>query len=380
MVLPVKSVALEFPDIQEFLKAGVQFGHEKKRWNPKMAKYIFATKKGIHVIDVSKTIPMLQKAMQFLSQSARQGSVMFVGTKRQVSDIVKEEAVKAGAYFVADRWPGGLLTNLQTIGKSLRKMQKMEEGFENGFEDRTKYEITKMKAEWQRLNRLFGGLKGMQRNPMCLVVIDPRYEIGAVTEARKLGIPIVAITDTNCDPDLIDYVVPANDDALRSVKLIMGLFRQAILSGNGGQGVRHNLKDYTKVEIKVVKKLTEEIKEEKQIESQQPKQKEKFRIKTMQNDVPDKVDRKVDESTDSLAKTKVKESVVKKTAEKEIKEPKKDIVSKPQETDKVELSTRIVNALKKAGMSVDKAKKMSKEALLEIKGLGEKAVDEILQN
>lgn len=350
---------VNIPDLQTFLKAGVQFGHETRRWNPRMKKFIYGTKGNVHIIDVSQTVSLLQDALKFLSEASRRGPVLFVGTKRQSAEIIKQEAVRAGSYFVNNRWAGGLLTNFTGISKSLKRILSLEEMFDNGVEGRTKYEVSKMKKEWERLNRIYGGVKGMTRYPSAVIVVDPRYEIGAVSEARHLNIPIVAITDTNCNPDEIDYVVPANDDAVKSLKLLLGLFADAVLLGNGGQGVRHNDKDYTKMEVKIIKtELKKEVVESPKVSGEsQPK----FRVHVAQEVVKSKSDAKPVVKHDPKNQPK---PVVKKVA--------KD--SKP----KKELSARTQKALESAGLTVAKAEKMTKEELMAVKGVGESAIKEIL--
>jgi len=247
-------------DVSDFLKAGVQFGHETKRWNPKMHKYIFAEKNNIHIIDISKTIESLETALKFLQETAASGDILFVGTKRQASDIVKEEANKAGAYFIVNRWPGGLLTNFDHIKKSLKKFKDLEKDFQEGVEGRTKFEVSSMKKEWVKMNRLYEGIKNMGNFPKAIVVVDINYERKVITEAKKLNIPVVAIVDTNTDPDLIDYPIPGNDDAISSIRLLVGQIAQAVLKGNKGKGVKHEFIDYSQYEVKILK--TEEKKEE----------------------------------------------------------------------------------------------------------------------
>lgn len=380
----VKKSPVEIPDLQSFLKAGVQFGHEKKRWNPKMQQYIFGDKKGIHVIDLVQTVSMLEEALQFLVDASRQGSVLFAGSKRQASTIIKEEAVRGGAHFIDHRWPGGLMTNFGQISHSLKKLRKMEEEFENGVEGRTKYEVSKMKDDWARLDRLYGGVKSMTRLPKAVVVIDPRYEIGAVVEANKLGIPVVALTDTNCDPDHINYVVPGNDDALGSIELFMKLFTDAILVGNGGQGVKHNLRNYSKVEVKLVKRVAK-TDEPKQATPQRgnrrpaPAKSGKVRIKNRSNAEVKEVKLRGESGKQTAQKIEIPKITEVKAAPKKtaVKTEKKAEVKTEKKS--VELSPRIEKALEAADLTVAKAQKMSKEELVEIKGLGAKAVEEILE-
>lgn len=244
----------------DLLKAGVQFGHETKRWNPKMKKYIFAEKGNIHIIDISKTLEKLEGVINFIQSMSATGDVLFVGTKRQASDIVKQEAIKAGSYYIINRWPGGLLTNFEQIKQSLKKFHTLEQEFKTGVEGRTKFEVSTMKKEWVKMNRLYEGIKTMNGYPKAIVVIDINYERNVITEAKKLGIPVVAIVDTNTNPDLVDYPIPGNDDAISSIKLLLGVISDAVLRGNKGQGVKHEYIDYSKYEVKILK--TEEKKED----------------------------------------------------------------------------------------------------------------------
>lgn len=250
---------VEIPELKDLLKAGVQFGHETKRWNPKMAKYIFGAKNNIHIIDITQTLESLEKAVKQLQRLASQGDIMYVGTKRQASDLVKKYAIESGGYFVAQRWVGGFFTNFKQVKLSTRRLRDLEAQFTNGVEGRTKYEISRMKVEWQRLDRLYQGVKNMERWPVAVVVIDPRFERGAIKECAKAGIPVFALGDTNCDPDGIDYLIPGNDDALGSIDLIIGTLAQAVKTGNGGKQVKHDLTDFSSIDIKVVKKEDKEI-------------------------------------------------------------------------------------------------------------------------
>lgn len=250
------------PTTKELLKAGVQFGHETKRWNPKMQKYIFGSKNNIHIIDVAKTEENLDKAVEFLKDISSKGNVLFIGTKNQAADILKEEAIRAGAFFIDARWAGGLLTNFQIVKRSLTKLSTLETQLQEGVEGRTKYEVSRMKKEWQRLSRLYSGIKNLVDKPVAAVIIDVNYEKAAVRECRKMNIPIVAIADTNVDPDLIDYLIPANDDAINSIKVILRTLADAVLEGNKGKGVKHDLQDYSKLEVKITKSNEDEDVEE----------------------------------------------------------------------------------------------------------------------
>lgn len=254
-VRPHKKIELEPSDL---LKAGVQFGHELKRWNPKMSKYIYNHKNGIHIIDVSQTVQKLSDAVNFLIDASSRGNVLFVGNKKQAAEIIKEGSVRSGAYFVNSRWAGGLLTNFSRVRSSLEKLKGIEKQFSEGVEGRTKFEVSRMKKEWERLNRLYGGIKTLSQKPTALVVVDANYEKSSIKEAKKIGIPVVAIVDTNSDPSQVDYVIPGNDDALSSIKLLTGFLFDAVLEGNNGKGVVHELIDYSKVEVKINKTKEEQ--------------------------------------------------------------------------------------------------------------------------
>ncbi len=219
--------------MKELLEAGVHFGHQVKRWNPKMKKYIFGERNGIYIIDLQKTVKGIEEAYNFVRDISAAGeSIMFVGTKKQAQDAIAEEAARVGAYYVNQRWLGGMLTNFFTIKKSIEKLKKIETMKNDGiYEVLTKKEVLALEKERTKLQKYLGGIKEMKKYPGALFVIDPRRENIAVMEARKLSLPIVAIVDTNCDPDKIDYVIPGNDDAIRAVKLVTGRMADAIVEG-----------------------------------------------------------------------------------------------------------------------------------------------------
>ncbi|HKM38968.1 MAG TPA: 30S ribosomal protein S2 [bacterium] len=223
--------------MKQLLEAGVHFGHQTRRWNPKMAEYIFTERNGIYIIDLQKTVRKIEEAYDFIRDLAAQGgSVLFVGTKKQAQDSIQEEAERCGMFYVNLRWLGGMLTNWQTIKKRiqhLEELEKMEE--EDMFSVLPKKEVMQLQAEKERLNRFLGGIKDMPGLPQAVYIVDPRKERIAVAEARKLGIPIVAIVDTNCDPDEIDYIIPGNDDAIRAVKLLTAKMADAVLEGKLGE-------------------------------------------------------------------------------------------------------------------------------------------------
>ncbi len=223
--------------MKQLLEAGVHFGHQTRRWNPKMAEYIFTERNGIYIIDLQKTVKKLDEAYNFIKELAMDGkNVLFVGTKKQAQDSIKEEAERAGAYFVNARWLGGMLTNFSTIRKRIARLKQLRAMQEDGtFDLLPKKEVIKLNLEIERLEKFMGGIKDMSEMPGALFVVDPRKEKIAVAEAKKLGIPVVAIVDTNCDPDEVDFVIPGNDDAIRAVKLIAGAMADAIIEGREGQ-------------------------------------------------------------------------------------------------------------------------------------------------
>ncbi len=223
--------------MKQLLEAGVHFGHQTRRWNPKMAQYIFTERNGIYIIDLQKTVRKLEDAYMFVRDLAANGeTVLFVGTKKQAQDSVREEAIRAGAHYVNARWLGGMLTNFNTIRGRIARLNQLKQMEEEGiFDLLPKKEVIKLRNEIEKLEKFLGGIKEMDRLPGALFIIDPRKEKIAVAEAKKLGIPIVAIVDTNCDPDEIDYVIPGNDDAIRAVKLITSTIANAIIEGRQGE-------------------------------------------------------------------------------------------------------------------------------------------------
>lgn len=223
--------------MKQLLEAGVHFGHQTRRWNPKMAPYIFTERNGIYIIDLQKTVKKVEEAYNFVRQIAGEGrTILFVGTKKQAQEAVKDEAIRCDMYYVNERWLGGMLTNFQTIQKRINRLIELEDMESKGmFEVLPKKEVITLRHEMERLQKFLGGIKNMRKLPGALFVIDPRKERIAVAEARNLGIPIVAIVDTNCDPDEVDVIIPGNDDAIRAVKLLTGKMADAVLEGRQGE-------------------------------------------------------------------------------------------------------------------------------------------------
>jgi small subunit ribosomal protein S2 len=223
--------------MKQLLEAGVHFGHQTRRWNPKMAEFIFTERNGIYIIDLQKTVKKVEEAYMFIRDLAEKGeSILFVGTKKQAQDSIREEAERVGMFYVNARWLGGMLTNFETIKKRIQRLAQLRKMESDGtFELLPKKEVIKLSLEIERLEKYLGGIKEMKKLPGALFIVDPRKERNAVAEARKLNIPIIAIVDTNCDPDEIDYVIPGNDDAIRAVKLIAGTVANAVLEGKQGE-------------------------------------------------------------------------------------------------------------------------------------------------
>ena len=223
--------------MKQLLEAGVHFGHQTRRWNPKMATYIFTERNGIYIIDLQKTVKKLEEAYFFVRDMAASGeSILFVGTKKQAQDAIKEEAERCGQFYVNARWLGGMLTNFKTMRTRIARLNQLQKMQEDGtFDLLPKKEATKLQLEIAKLEKYLGGVKEMKKLPGALFVVDSRKEKNAIAEARKLNIPIVAIVDTNCDPDEIDYVIPGNDDAIRAIKLISQTMANAVLEGKQGE-------------------------------------------------------------------------------------------------------------------------------------------------
>ncbi len=219
--------------MRELLEAGVHFGHQTRRWNPKMAPYIFTKRNGIHIIDLAKTIPLFKIAWEFVRDEVANGAtILFVGTKKQAQAAIEEHAQRCGAYYINERWLGGLLTNFQTVKKSIEKLKKLERmEAEGAFDILPKKEVVKLKKKKEKLEKYLKGIKDMEKIPDIIYVVDTVREEIAVKEAKKLGIPVVAIADTNCDPDLIDYPIPGNDDAIKAINLITGKIADAVIEG-----------------------------------------------------------------------------------------------------------------------------------------------------
>ncbi len=236
--------------IKELLEAGVHFGHQKKRWNPKMKKYIFGERNGIYIIDLQKTLENFEAACEFIKEVATQGrSVLFVGTKRQAQEIVEQEAKRCGMFYVNQRWLGGMLTNFLTIRKSIDKLRKYEKWSEDGtFKQLPKKEVSKIGKEMEQVEKILGGMKNMSMLPGAVFIVDTKKEFIAVHEANRLGIPVVGVVDTNCDPDNIDFVIPGNDDAIKAIKLMCSRVADMVIEGRAIYDARGGIRQEMVVE------------------------------------------------------------------------------------------------------------------------------------
>ncbi len=264
------------------LEAGVHFGHQRRRWNPKMKEYIYTTRDDIYIIDLQKTVKKLEEAYEAMKEIAQNGgTVLFVGTKKQAQEAAEESATRTNMYFVNERWLGGTLTNFKTIRSRIRRMEEIEKMEQEGiFEMLPKKEVIQIKKEYDKLNKNLRGIREMKKMPQALVIVDPRKEEIAIKEARILGIPVFGIVDTNCDPDMVDYVIPGNDDAVRAVKLLIGALTNAIAEVNGNEVIDFvSEEDKAKAEKKAQKKEAKEEKQEVKEEKAEVKEEAKEEVK-----------------------------------------------------------------------------------------------------
>ncbi len=310
------------------LEAGVHFGHQTKRWNPKMKEYIFTARDDIYIIDLQKTAKKIEEAYAALKEiAANGGKVLFVGTRKQASEAVKEEALRSDSFYVNERWLGGTLTNFKTIRKRVKRLEQIEKMEKDGtFELLPKKEVVHIKKEYNKLNKLLCGIRDMYKLPQAMFIVDPSKEEIAIREARKLRIPVFGIVDTNCDPDMVDYVIPGNDDAIRAVKLIVGVMNNAIVEANGGKIVDYtsdNRKDEKGEDI--MKKALETVKRK---EDRKPR-----------------FERKSDKRNFSKSSEKV-EKAPKEVKKEEVKEVKEEVKSEPKKAETEDLSSKTVTVLR----------------------------------
>lgn len=289
------------------LEAGVHFGHQTKRWNPKMKEYIFTSRDDIYIIDLQKTQSLMESAYAVINEIAKNGGTfLFVGTKKQASEVAKEEAERSNSYYVTERWLGGTLTNFRTIRRRVKRLEEIENMEKNGtFDLLPKKEVIGLKKEYDKLNRVLCGIREMAKLPQALIIVDPKKEINAIREARRLNIPVIGLVDTNCDPDDVDYVIPGNDDAVRSVKVVLGVLANAICEANNLEMVDYVTED----DKKEVKTETNAAKEEKTVvvsETKKDKEVTEKEVKKEQvvKEVKEEKSAKIDLNTKTLAELK----------------------------------------------------------------------------
>ena len=341
------------------LEAGVHFGHQTKRWNPKMKEYIFTARDDIYIIDLQKTVKQIEEAYAALKEiAANGGKVVFVGTKKQAAQAAEEEALRSDSYYVTKRWLGGTLTNFRTIRRRINRLDQIEKMEKDGtFDKLTKKEVIKIRKEYEKLDSYFCGLREMKKIPQAMIIVDPKKELNAINEAHKLGIPVFGIVDTNCDPDVVDYVIPANDDAIRAVKIVLGVLNNAICEATGKP-----LDDYVSEEDKVkdkakdvaedVKELVKEVKKtaKEKIEEEKPVVEEKVK------EVKEKATKKAKEVAEEVA-PKVEEA--KKTVAKKAKEVKEKVEKEAKETAK--------KATKTVAKKAEAVEDLTKKTVAELK-------------
>ncbi|MGI6484604.1 MAG: 30S ribosomal protein S2 [Candidatus Dojkabacteria bacterium] len=359
-----KNKSFQMPELLDLLKVGAHFGHKKSAWDPRMEKYIYEVRNGIHIIDLVKTLDMLEEALTKLEGFANKGNILIVGTKGQAATIVEEVAKKSGMFYVNRRWPGGLFTNFDGIKKSVQSLVKMEEEIARGGKGLVKKEILLLQRDAERLNRMYNGIKFMDKLPEAVIVIDSEVEKNAIKEARNMHIPIISLIDTNSNPDIIDYPIPANDDSLKSISLFVNLFGDVVGKSKNSLSVISLRRDNEAMLAKLAKDAQEEKERQAKMEEEDRERMKALREGKVSAGASASVIRVVKKEKDIDAE-------IKKAEEVKEKEDKKGM-------DDLGLSARIVKALGEAGIkSVSALKKMSKDELLEIKGIGEKAVKDI---
>jgi small subunit ribosomal protein S2 len=380
---------IKMPSLQELLEAGAHFGHRSSRWNPAMEPYIFDTRNNMHIIDLTKTLGMLEDAFNFLAKTAEKGNILLVGTKGQAATIIKNAGVDHGAFYISRRWPGGLLTNFSVVRKSVLRLMEIEENLASGKGYETKRERLVLKREQERLIPLYEGIRFMGAPPEAMLVIDTRVEKNAIREARRVGVPVVALIDTNCDPDLVDYPIPGNDDAIRSIELFINALVPSFSSAETSASLIGKRNDYHS-RLNEIRRKTEEEEERMRKE----RELEVRRLKAMKEGkvveglsgstegklvrIVQKADVPVKEDAVPAEKVAAKPSQEKKpAARKAAKKPAKKPAKKEAAAPEAELSSRVTNALEKAKVSLEALLEMTEEEITDIPGIGPSSLKEI---
>ncbi len=361
-----KNKSFQMPELLDLLKVGAHFGHKKSAWDPKMEKYIYETRNGIHIIDLVKSLDLLEEALTKLQGFAEKGNILIVGTKGQAATIIEDVAKKSGMFYINRRWPGGLFTNFEGIKKSVQTLVKMEEQIARGGKGLVKKEILLLQKDVERLNRMYSGIKFMDKLPEAIVVVDSAVEKNAIKEAQNMNIPIISLIDTNCNPDIIDYPIPANDDSLKSIALFVNLFGEVVGKSKNSLSVISLRRDNEALLAKLEKEANEEKERIAKMEEEDRERMKALREGKISSANTSSVVRVVKKEKDIDAE-------IKKAEEVKEKEDKKGM-------DDLGLSARVIKALNDAGLkSVPAIKKMTKEELMAVKGIGEKAVADILK-
>jgi len=361
-----KNKSFQMPELLDLLKVGAHFGHKKSAWDPRMKKYIYETRNGIHIIDLVRSLDLLEEALTRLQGFAEKGNILIVGTKGQAATIIEDVAKKSGMFYINRRWPGGLFTNFDGIKKSVQTLVKMEEQIARGGKGLVKKEVLLLQKDAERLNRMYSGIKFMDKLPEAIVVVDSAVEKNAIKEAQNMHIPIISLIDTNCNPDLIDYPIPANDDSLKSIALFVNLFGEVVGRSKNSLSVISLRRDNEALLAKLQKEANEEKERIAKMEEEDRERMKALREGKISSANSASVVRVVKKEKDIDAE-------IKKAEEVKEKEDKKGM-------DDLGLSARVVKALNEAGLkSVPAIKKLTKEELIAIKGIGEKAVADILK-
>ncbi len=358
----LKKTSVKIPSLETFLKTGAHFGHKTSAWDPKMEEYIYDERDGIHIIDLIKTMQCLKDALAKIEDVVDYGNVLIVGTKGQAASVVSKVAEETGAFYINNRWPGGLFTNFKIIKKGLERLVKLEETLASGSGGTTKKEQLMMQREVDRLNRIYSGIKMMEKLPKLVIVVDSKVEKIAIRESAIAGVPVVALLDTNCDPTLVDYPVPANDDSIKSITLFVELFGEAIRKGKKPQLLLAMRKNYYGQLESSRKAYENEVARKEAIQEE-----EQSRIKRLRL------------GAENLEKQEKKKTDAKKTGEKSTKtEQKKELEKEILDLD---LGSRVENALLEGKVyTLKDLKSKTKEELLSLKGLGDKAVEKIMDS
>lgn len=340
-----KKTTVQIPTLEEFLKAGAHFGHKKSTWNPRMEEYIYDERNGIHIIDIIKTIGCLKEALAKIEEVAETGHILIVGTKGQAASAVEKVANESGALYINTRWPGGLFTNFDVVKKGVERLISLEETLALGAEGFVKKEQLLMEREVERLNRLYSGIKLMDKLPKLVVVVDSKLENIAIREANIVGVPIVALLDTNCDPTAVDYPIPANDDSIKSISLFLEIFGEAIKRGKKSQSLLELRKNYEAELASKRRDYENRIEKERALQEEEQKRMKRLKFGEKKDEV----------------------------------ETKKDNEKTSDGIEKLGLSSRVEKALEQEGIAtIEDLKSKKEKELMEIKGLGEKAVKEII--